>query len=209
MRELENKYNQLPKKFRKMDSDRIDLLKRFYEEGLFIWGKVGTGKSVLAASFAKTYISEGRQLIWINYTAFIMKLQKAFNNELMEDPYTIAEDTAKFPGILIIDDFGAEKLTDFVRQITYYILNEREQRLLPTIITSNFSLAQIDEMIDVRISSRIAGMCKVVELTGDDKRIKSEPYKIPKIERKEPEQLEKRTEETQKMVDDLKAMLKQ
>ena len=79
---------------------------------------------------------------------------------------------AKFEGWLAIDDIGAEKLTEFVRQITYYILNEREQRELPTLITSNFSLMEIDEMIDSRISSRIAGMCEVIKLSGKDRRLK-------------------------------------
>ena len=74
--------------------------------------------------------------------------------------------------ILFLDDLGAEKLTDFVRQITYFILNEREQNELTTVITSNFSLKQLDEQIDQRISSRIAGMCEILKFTGDDRRIK-------------------------------------
>ena len=66
-------------------------------------------------------------------------------------------------------------MTDFVKQIIYFIINEREQRCLTTIITSNFSLAQLDEHIDSRISSRIAGMCKVIQLSGRDRRLKPNP----------------------------------
>ena len=73
---------------------------------------------------------------------------------------------------MIIDDIGAEKLTEFVRQTFYYIINEREQWLKKTIITSNYSLDELDEYIDGRISSRIAGMCEIVELGGKDRRVK-------------------------------------
>jgi DNA replication protein DnaC len=51
------------------------------------------------------------------------------------------------------------------------IINYREQNKLQTIITSNFTLDEIDMYIDRRISSRIAGMCEVVRMSGD-KRLK-------------------------------------
>ena len=83
----------------------------------------------------------------------------------------MAENIATYPGTLCIDDIGAEKMTAFVQQITYYIINYREQEMLHTLITSNFSLQQIDEQIDTRVSSRIAGMCKVVKIQGHDRRL--------------------------------------
>jgi DNA replication protein DnaC len=88
-----------------------------------------------------------------------------------ESPYDYASEIARFRGILMIDDLGAEKLSDFVRQVTYYIINEREQRMLKTIITTNFTLEQICDQIDPRISSRLVGMCEVVKLSGKDKRL--------------------------------------
>ena len=103
-----------------------------------------------------------------------MELQSSFKKD-DKNPFEIAEEIAKFSGVLVIDDLGAEKMTDFVKQIIYFIINEREQRCLTTIITSNFSLAQLDEHIDSRISSRIAGMCKVIQLSGRDRRLKPNP----------------------------------
>jgi len=55
------------------------------------------------------------------------------------------------------------------------IINYREQNKLQTIITSNFTLDEIDKYIDRRISSRIAGMCEIIRMSGD-KRLK--PNKI-------------------------------
>lgn len=101
-----------------------------------------------------------------------MELQSMYikkDNE--ETPFEMAERIATFEGTLCIDDIGAEKMTAFVQQITYYIINYREQEMLHTLITSNFGLQQIDEQIDTRISSRLGGMCKVVKLTGKDRRL--------------------------------------
>ena len=159
----------IPIKYQTIESDHPEL-EKWTEDSLFITGNPGTGKTVLAASIGKKILRSMNLLDFIKYPDFIMQIQGAFKKEL-EDPYEIARIVTKFPGVIIIDDLGAEKLTDFVRQITYYILNEREQNCGTTIITSNFSLSQLDEQFDSRISSRFAGMCRIVKLTGADRRI--------------------------------------
>ena len=148
-------------------------------KSVFITGKTGVGKTVLMASIVRKYVQKGYgyyanlgKIIWISYPAFIMELQSLFGKE-KESPFDYAEEVAKLDGILAIDDLGAEKLSDFVRQITYFIINEREQRELPVLITSNFSLQEIDEMIDPRISSRIAGICEIIKLSGKDRRLET------------------------------------
>jgi DNA replication protein DnaC len=168
----------IPPKYQEMETDRKDILTKYKGKSLFITGAAGVGKTVLMASIAKNIIRENKPLDWISYPAFIMELQSMFKKDLKYDgripetPFDVADKIAKFNGWLCIDDIGAEKLTDYVRQITYFIINEREQRMLPIIITSNFTLAQIDEMVDPRVSSRIAGMCETIKLTGKDRRIR-------------------------------------
>ena len=160
----------LPSKFVNIESDMKDI-DSLIGKSLFITGRVGVGKSVLMAAVIKQYIRVGKHIRWISYPKFIMRLQGMFrNNE--ENPYLYAEEIAEFDGILAIDDLGVEKPTDFVRQITYSIINEREcnERLL--LITSNHSLKEIDITIDERISSRIVGMCEIIKLDGKDRRIK-------------------------------------
>ena len=173
----------IPKKFWDLETERP--LDKYKDKlcSLFIHGKAGVGKTVLACSLAKEYIRQGYMVKFISYPAFIMTLQGMFRGD--EGVYSYAKEIAWYPdkiekhpayeepkrkGILIIDDLGAVKLTEFVRQITYYIINEREMRVLPTIITSNFDLSEIDEMIDPRVSSRIAGICEVIKFTGKDRR---------------------------------------
>ena len=184
----------LPRKFWDVKTDKsLDMYKDKLCS-LFIHGKAGVGKTVLACSLAKLYIRQGYEVKFISYPAFIMDLQGMFRGE--KDVYGYAKEIAWYPedadislkpsymrefgspekewkkeGVLIIDDLGAVKLTEFVRQITYYIINEREMKMLPTIITSNFDLNEIDNMIDPRVSSRISGMCEIKKLDGKDRRL--------------------------------------
>lgn len=161
----------IPKKYQTIETDKTDLLAQSIGHSVFITGGVGTGKTVFAASLAKYYIRKYIKVVWVCYPNFIMKLQNQYGKQNAEETaYDIAETIALEPGYLIVDDLGAEKLTEFVRQTTYYILNTREQNCLPTIITSNFSLSGIDDQIDERVSSRICGMCKVLKFQGKDRR---------------------------------------
>ena len=161
---------EIPPKYLTIKTDKVDMLEKNYKNSLFITGPVGCGKTVFMASMAKKTIKSWMNIRWISYPSFIMSLQNAYKKD-KESPYDMAEDVARFSGFLFIDDLAAEKLTDFVRQMTYYILNEREQYCLPTIITSNFSLDEIDQYVDSRVSSRIGGMCKVLKFSGSDRRL--------------------------------------
>lgn len=160
----------IPKKFIEVESG-IQNIDDLMNKSVFITGSAGVGKTVLMASLIKKYIRQGKSVKWISYPEFIMTLQGMFRNN-DQNPYEYAEQVANFDGVLAIDDLGAEKITEFVRQITYYIINQREQNMLKMIITSNYNLKEIDEMIDGRISSRIAGTCEIKKLEGKDRRIK-------------------------------------
>lgn len=165
----------IPPKFRDIEFDDKKMIENLLRQSVFITGGVGTGKTTLMATLIKKYIWQEIPVRWINFPAFIMKLQNMFKDDT-EKPYEYAEEVATSSTVLAIDDLGAEKLTEFVRQIIYYIVNEREQRQLPLLITSNFDLKKIDEMIDTRISSRIMGICKIIKLSGRDKRFNTKNF---------------------------------
>jgi len=63
--------------------------------------------------------------------------------------------------LLVIDDLGAEKMTDWAFMCLYDIIDHRYSDLMTTFYTSNFSLQELSEKIgDNRITSRIAHDCK-------------------------------------------------
>jgi DNA replication protein DnaC len=68
---------------------------------------------------------------------------------------------------LVIDDFLTTRPTDWVMDVLYYLINHRYEYLLTTVITSNYTLEELEELLnDQRITSRIDRMCEVVEKTG-------------------------------------------
>ncbi len=158
----------VPPKYVEVKSDKD--YKNMTNTGTYIWGSAGTGKTVLACSIAGEHILNGGEVSFYSVPKLIMQLQDSVRKD-GESYYDILHKISK-EEILILDDLGAEKLTDFVRQSLYFLINEREQWERTTIITSNYSLDDLDKHIDGRISSRIAGMCEVVEMTGADKRMK-------------------------------------
>lgn len=144
--------------------------------GFFISGATGVGKTTWLTLFLERWMLEhakrGKDSIpwrFENGAGLMMSVQRAFKRD-NEDAYEILDAVAEVP-FLAIDDLGATKATDFVRQAIYYIINERESWVRPTFITSNFSLSELNDQFDPRISSRIAGMCDVIELKGKDRRI--------------------------------------
>lgn len=158
--------------------------------GACLTGKVGVGKTIALCIMVRDWLlnraekstgsvwGDFSQKAWrfVVFPEFIMRVQDSFNNKKGEETaWQMLEELAYNP-FLIIDDLGAEKPTDYVRQATYYIINHREMNLLPTFITTNFSMDRLDENLDPRISSRIAGMCEIIRLEGKDRRlIKNNP----------------------------------
>ena len=160
----------IPQKFQCLSTDR-DLSKyTVLNTGLYCYGDVGTGKTVFACSLAKELILQGRQVRFFSTLNLILSLYDRWRRP--EDQIkSFIDDNLIIPEILILDDLGSEKLTDYVRTTFFYIFNEREGKEKLTIVTSNHSLEKIDEYLGCRISSRIAGCCKIIKFTGQDRRL--------------------------------------
>ena len=161
----------IPEKYRGIYTDKTEIFNKMIEErgSYFLYGGPGTGKTVLAYSVMRWCLTNGANVKMINYPAFLIGMRRGFSEG--KDAYGYADELARFNGLLIIDDLGAEKATDFVREITYYIINERDVHIRKVLITSNYDLEEIDNQIDRRLSSRIVGMCKVIKFDGEDRRI--------------------------------------
>lgn len=138
-------------------------------KGIFLSGACGVGKTVMACQIAKHLLLNGREVKFFVFSDLIMKIHDLITAN--KSVYEHVKDLAKLD-VLILDDLGAEKMSEYTRQLMYMLINEREMHDRQTIITSNYSLEEIADMIDTRITSRIKGMCLCHNLKGNDKRIK-------------------------------------
>lgn len=72
--------------------------------------------------------------------------------------------------LLILDDVGAEKASEWTQERLYSIIDDRYANCRPLIVTSNLPVAKLAEQTGARAESRLAEMCEVVPLLGTDRR---------------------------------------
>ena len=73
--------------------------------------------------------------------------------------------------MFILDDIGVEKVSEFVEEFMYMLVNEQYEKVYPIVITSNLSLSELAEKLGDRVVSRIKEMCQIIKLDGEDKRL--------------------------------------
>lgn len=160
---------------------------------MYIFGDCGTGKTHIAwclfrnkieqrlndlkkvlekeenESHHITLYSNIKVYSWIEMLRLLR--DSMINKDKYNSPYSIEEDFD--PQILILDDVGSEKVSDWTIETLYHLINDRYENNKPTIITSNLSLKELAEKVGDRIPSRIAEMCEVIKIEGKDRRIES------------------------------------
>jgi DNA replication protein DnaC len=133
-------------------------------KGIFFFGPAGTGKTHLAVLIAQ----ESENVKFVKIPKLLLSLKANFDGKGYENEQII-ERLSKIP-VLILDDLGAEKATEWVAETLYILIDERYGNMKPTIITSNYSLSELSERLGDRIVSRIMEMCRVIEIKTSDKR---------------------------------------
>ena len=125
--------------------------KRFVEqyplekEGMLLWGDCGTGKTHLAIAILKELVQQkGARCLFRGYSALLKQLQATYNRQVVADEdtgvvfteYSILRDVTDVE-VLVLDDLGAEKSSDWTLSMLYHVINERYNQGRTTIITTN------------------------------------------------------------------------
>lgn len=166
-RRYENcKYEDVPENVRNLFEKM-----RESRRGLFITGDVGTGKTHIAYALAKECrnIIGVEPIVW-NTTELLREIRLDFDKKF-EDKNRFEEKLNDFRGVLFLDDIGVEKLTEWVSETFYLIINKRYNEMRPIIFTSNLDVPSLAEKVGDRTVSRIIGMCDVITLKGADRRL--------------------------------------
>ena len=151
-------------------------------QNLFFYGTVGTGKSFLSICIADEILKKGHSVIYFSSIGlFELIAQNSFDYKAKDELRALYDDLFSCE-LLVIDDLGSERTTSLVTSELFSLLNERDARKRPTIITSNLSLEGLQQIYLDRIFSRITSNFRLLKLSGPDIR------KIKKIAKKESEE---------------------
>lgn len=173
-KEIIKKTKNYVKHFEEMRKDNV---------GLLLYGNVGSGKTYIACSIANAIITEYSYNVKMrNFAQILNDLQKGGftldRNEYIEQITS--------PALLILDDFGIERNTEYALEQIYNVINARYLKARPTIITTNLNFKDIEkEQEDImlgRIYSRIIEMCLPLRVTGLDRRKIQSKEKLKKAQ---------------------------
>lgn len=138
-----------------------DMLER--NQGLLFYGDVGTGKTFAAACIANSLL---RKRVPVVMTSFVKLLENAQGRKEDEEKLIAQLNRAK---LLIIDDLGAERSSEYALERVYNVVDSRYRAKLPMLLTTNVELKEMQNAIDIRykrIYDRIFEVCYPVRFSG-------------------------------------------
>ena len=152
--------------------------------GLLMTGSIGVGKTHLAVGILQSLIVEkGVKGLFCDYRELLKEIQHSYNPQVLTTELDILRPVFEAE-VLVLDELGASKPTEWVWDTVAHILNTRYNDKRTTIITTNYAdqppggvatgpqRAMRDETLGDRIGermrSRLAEMCVVVEMRGTD-----------------------------------------
>lgn len=138
------------------------------DQGLILTGPVGVGKTHLAVSILKGLAERGFKGLFYEFGSLLKEIQDSYNSHTKTSELSVLSPVLK-ADVLVLDELGASKPTDWVKDTMAHIINTRYNDKKITIFTTNYPDARpndrdetLEDRIGSRLRSRIYEMCKTV-----------------------------------------------
>jgi DNA replication protein DnaC len=153
--------------------------------GLLFTGDNGVGKTHLAVAVLRELVTrKGASGQFWDFHGLIREIKSSYDPETKTTELMVLQPVVE-ADVLVLDDLGAWKMTDWMNDTLFFVLNGRYMAKRPTVITTNYQDVTREEVlaadslrrreflverIGQRLRSRLMEMCLVVRIQGSDHR---------------------------------------
>ena len=141
-------------------------------KSLLFTGKAGVGKTFLASCIAKEILDRDYDVYYQSAGKITEMIEEYKFRKSSDENLSFDIDRLYKTDLLIIDDLGCEFVNSYTISALYELLNKRLMNKKKMIITTNFSLKELNEVYAERLFSRFVGEFEILEFIGEDLRIK-------------------------------------
>jgi DNA replication protein DnaC len=146
------------------------------ERGLLFTGPVGVGKTHLSVAILHALIEKGVSCLFYEFGTLLKEIQSSYDETSRTSELKVLDPIFN-ADVLVLDELGASKTTDWVRDTMMQVIGTRYNDKKLTIFTTNYSDTRrkeieetLEDRVGVRLRSRLYEMCRTVVITGEDYR---------------------------------------
>lgn len=129
--------------------------------GLILTGAVGSGKTHVALGLAILTLGIGASAFVTTLGELLLSIRSSYQREVDRSEAELLEHVCTVE-LLVLDDLGIEKPTDWAKERLAYIVNRRYSTQRATLVTTNLALDELEKRWDGRVMSRLYGSCQAV-----------------------------------------------
>jgi len=145
----------------------VDMLKNhiYSKDSITMCGNTGCGKTHLAIGMLAEFLKQNTEAMFIPVPELLLRIRSSFGERSTQTEEELIEQYTAY-ALLVLDDLGAEKTTDYSITTLHLIIDRRYRYGRKTIVTTNFmDLETVEQTLGARIASRLSDS-KIIKITS-------------------------------------------